>query len=1173
MKNKSNFWFLLILLIQTVFLFGQALSPNTTGSFLFTPASPLNSKPITVYYRIPAGDITTMPILFAFHGDERNGSDYRDYWISMANARGFMVFAPEYSEAKYPGGDGYQLGNVFVNGDNPSSGTFNPSNLWTFSTVDPLFEDIKGKVSGTQQTYEAWGHSGGAQFLQRFRMYLPNSKLNTAVCSNAGWYTVPESAIDYPYGLNKSQLSSSNLSVAFSKKQIVHLGLTDTDPNSVGLRHNTTVDDQQGLNRLVRGQYFFSKSQTYCQSLGSSYNWQKVEVAGVGHDPQLMANDALKYLFVSRATSTNFSSIIDGGFENATVANIQAGSASAINLSPTAWSANTTSGTAIVRAILATGGRTGPQCASFGSASTAQKTFYTPQIAGLFAPNTKYQIQFWYKPTTTTATLDAATPPTVDLYVDNTSATAALPIPGAGTKQSVAIDLDKTKTNWTKVSVELTTNTIAAGSFGVAAISFKTAVTATNFTASFDDFVIYQGNLDTLTPSSPGAITATGASNGGANVSWGAATSVDGGGYVVVRYATTAPSASDDPNQNGIYKFNNPVGSGVVRYIGPNISFLDTGLSPGVDYYYKVYTVDKAFNYSDESVSAAVQALATTYYYKGTGLLTDLTSWGLNADGTGTAPVNFTNPSQVFEIRNTTEVGLDGSWTVGTDPANGTKVRLGNSAPQAAVILTLNSGASIGPSATGNFDVMAPSSGGQKIIYKGTTAISFGNIFDDNLEISYDGVTISSSTTKSFGTISMINGANVTFSATPVIKNITVDATSTLVTPTSASLAFITIPSGGSVVIDGTVRVPKLSGFVASNVGTPNDSFGAIQFLGAENLILGANSTVDYSRTASGVQTVTARTDYKNLILSGSTPKNINGRTTVAGTLTINQTAPATAVTLGGNLTVNGNLNFMLGKITTDIYFVTIGTSGTITGADQNTGWVVGGLNKKTAASNSPSFRYPIGDATNYTPLTVTFTGNTTALGGLSAGIKTGDHPEIVSSGIDGTKSVNKTWSLINNDDSLAGFGTYSVAFTYTNADIDAGSTPANYKIRLYDGATWSTSTLSGTPTDTAASATGITGFADFAIGEIDPSLGVEINNFKMYTLYPNPVKDGVVYISSGDSSEKSVEIYDLVGKKVFSAHSISDKLQVNSLKTGIYFAKITTDKSTSVQKIVIKNN
>lgn len=319
MKEINKHSILLILLIQISFCIGQTLTSNTTGSFVYTPVGPLSSKPITVYYHIPSGNVNTMPILFSFHGDERNASDYRDYWISMANANGFMVFAPEYSEIHYPGGDGYQLGNVFNDGDNPSLSTLNPTNEWTFSTVDPLFQDIKTRVSGTQQTYNAWGHSGGAQFLQRFRLYLPNSKLNTAICSNAGWYTVPDILINFPYGIRKGQLANTSLAIPFSNKLIIHLGLNDTDPNSSGLRHNTTVDNQQGLFRLERGRYFFDKSQTISQTLNYSFNWEKHEVIGVGHKAQLMANDALKFLiqgFLSannnfeKDLQTNFSAIV-----------------------------------------------------------------------------------------------------------------------------------------------------------------------------------------------------------------------------------------------------------------------------------------------------------------------------------------------------------------------------------------------------------------------------------------------------------------------------------------------------------------------------------------------------------------------------------------------------------------------------------------------------------------------------------------------------------------------------------------------------------------------------------------------------------------------------------------------------------------------------------------------
>ena len=114
-----------------------------------------------------------MPIVFSFHGSGRNGDDYRDLWIDMANQHGFMIFAPEFSSSNYPGlGDNYLMGNVFEDGDNPAQSEFNDPSEWTFSTIDPLFEYIKSNVLGTQTFYNAWGHSGGAQFLHRFALFL-----------------------------------------------------------------------------------------------------------------------------------------------------------------------------------------------------------------------------------------------------------------------------------------------------------------------------------------------------------------------------------------------------------------------------------------------------------------------------------------------------------------------------------------------------------------------------------------------------------------------------------------------------------------------------------------------------------------------------------------------------------------------------------------------------------------------------------------------------------------------------------------------------------------------------------------------------------------------------------------------------------------------------------------
>ena len=124
-KYYFKFHFNYIALAFTFFVyfstFSQNLNSNSTGSFLYYPTSGLPS--VKVFYHIPQGDITVLPIIFSFHGASRNADDYRDYWISMSNSNNFMVFAPEFSSQKYPGlGDNYLMGNVFDDGDNPTEG-------------------------------------------------------------------------------------------------------------------------------------------------------------------------------------------------------------------------------------------------------------------------------------------------------------------------------------------------------------------------------------------------------------------------------------------------------------------------------------------------------------------------------------------------------------------------------------------------------------------------------------------------------------------------------------------------------------------------------------------------------------------------------------------------------------------------------------------------------------------------------------------------------------------------------------------------------------------------------------------------------------------------------------------------------------------------------------------
>ena len=123
-KSILLFFILLISFVNNA----QNLNPNTTASFIYTPKSPLNNKQINVFYHIPNGDITTMPIVFSFHGTNKNADDYRFYCLSMAIQNKFMCFTPEFSKANFPTLNSYNLANIFVVSDIPCSAPLNTKN-------------------------------------------------------------------------------------------------------------------------------------------------------------------------------------------------------------------------------------------------------------------------------------------------------------------------------------------------------------------------------------------------------------------------------------------------------------------------------------------------------------------------------------------------------------------------------------------------------------------------------------------------------------------------------------------------------------------------------------------------------------------------------------------------------------------------------------------------------------------------------------------------------------------------------------------------------------------------------------------------------------------------------------------------------------------------------------
>ena len=283
---------------QSSKILASNLDYQTTGSgfFDFTDYQPFHNKPIKVYFYIPKNSNSNSSIVFIFHGTDRNAKYYRDAAISKANQYNFIVMAPELLNIDFPGGDGYNLGNVFIDGDNPTTSTLNPEDQWTFSLIEPLFDFIKGGLNNVSTKYHIIGHSAGGQFANRFIMFKPNAKFDKVVSSGSGWYTIPDISIQFPYGFKNSPLETLSLTSLFNKNLIIQIGALDNDPNSPGLRHNELAD-AQGLNRLDRANYFFQKSENLSLLNNLEFNWQFYINENVGHNFQSAIENAADIIF------------------------------------------------------------------------------------------------------------------------------------------------------------------------------------------------------------------------------------------------------------------------------------------------------------------------------------------------------------------------------------------------------------------------------------------------------------------------------------------------------------------------------------------------------------------------------------------------------------------------------------------------------------------------------------------------------------------------------------------------------------------------------------------------------------------------------------------------------------------------------------------------------------
>lgn len=91
--------------------------------------------------------------------------------------------------------------------------------------------------------------------------------------------------------------------------------------------------------------------------------------------------------------------------------------------------------------------------------------------------------------------------------------------------------------------------------------------------------------------------------------------------------------------------------------------------------------------------------------------------------------------------------------------------------------------------------------------------------------------------------------------------------------------------------------------------------------------------------------------------------------------------------------------------------------------------------------------------------------------------------------------------------------------------------------------------------------------FVSVSYGQ-DTKANGDIEGFK---LYPNPVTNGKVYISTKDNGQKKILIFDVLGTQVMETRILGSELNISDLDAGVYVLRVYENNKLATRKLIVK--
>lgn len=192
-----------------------------------------------LYVPETAGD--RAPLFVTVHGISRNAAEHAKLFAPYAEACGAVLAAPIFDEQTY--------------GKYQRLVSRRPDVLRSDDALRRIVDRVDQLASVNAERVYLFGFSGGGQFAHRFAMAYPERVASTVVGA-AGWYTLPDPELAYPYGIGENPKLPG---LSFEPERFLRtpfqvlVGPRDVS-RDWALRKSEKLDGLQGQTRVERGE-------------------------------------------------------------------------------------------------------------------------------------------------------------------------------------------------------------------------------------------------------------------------------------------------------------------------------------------------------------------------------------------------------------------------------------------------------------------------------------------------------------------------------------------------------------------------------------------------------------------------------------------------------------------------------------------------------------------------------------------------------------------------------------------------------------------------------------------------------------------------------------------------------------------------------------------------------